>query len=155
MVCCERRACETDNLWREVSKMNSEYLYRLNRSDWKQKTADELLVDEPKEVDPDGIDQHTPGAKLDARKPFAGILADFGLALTAVAEVGTFGAKKYSRGGWQHVSDGYQRYSDAMWRHLLRSRYDDIDEDSGLDHDAQVAWNALARLELKIRERFE
>lgn len=102
------------------------------------------------EKDPYGIDRHSPGAKLDAEKPLAGVLLDFRLALAEVVQVGTFGARKYSRGGWQHVQDGYQRYTDAMLRHLLATG--EHDHDSGLLHDAQVAWNALARLELKLRE---
>ena len=45
------------------------------------------------ENDPTGRGAHEPGAKLDAGKPLAGVLSDFSLALIAVAEVGTFGAK--------------------------------------------------------------
>jgi hypothetical protein len=42
-----------------------------------------------------------------------------------------------------------------MMRHLLQEPYTVRDEDSGLLHAAQVAWNALARLELKLREKGE
>lgn len=70
------------------------------------------------EKDPNGINQHDPGAKLDDGKLLAGVLADFSLALKAVAAVGTFGAGKYSRGGWQSVDNGIVRYYDALWRHL-------------------------------------
>lgn len=105
------------------------------------------------ECDPHGLGTHTPGAKLDAGKPDASLLLDFGLALTAVARVGTFGANKYTRGGWQQVPDGINRYTAALLRHLFAGRYDPVDVDSGLEHDAQVAWNALARLELKLREQ--
>jgi len=104
------------------------------------------------EKDPHGIGQHDPGAKLDSGKILAGVLSDFSYALQAVAEVGTFGANKYSRGGWQSVPDGVTRYSDALWRHLLAERHESLDQDSGLLHAAHLAWNALSRLELKIRE---
>lgn len=104
-----------------------------------------------KDVDPNGLDQHAPGAKLDNGKPMAGLLQDFARALLAVAEVGTFGARKYVRGGWQHVEDGHNRYTDAMVRHFLAERQSERDEDSGLLHEAQTAWNALARLEIKLR----
>ena len=104
------------------------------------------------EKDPNGISQHAPGAKLDDGKLLAGILQQFSLALTAVLEVATFGAKKYSRGGWQHVPNGFERYSDAMMRHYLKETVEPVDEDSGLSHEAHLAWNALARLELKLRE---
>jgi len=105
------------------------------------------------EKDPNGLSPHDPGSKLDEGKPMASLLAMFGLALLEVSKVGTFGAKKYSRGGWEHVSNGFERYSDAMWRHLLKEHLESIDPDSGMLHAAQTAWNALARLELMLRER--
>lgn len=104
------------------------------------------------EVDPSGKGAHEAGAKLDAGKIYGSLLDDFSLALMAVAEVGTFGANKYSRGGWQSVPNGAQRYRDAMWRHLLKERHEGCDGDSGLMHIAHRAWNALAELELVLRE---
>jgi hypothetical protein len=101
------------------------------------------------EHDPYGVRAHEPGAKLDGGKVMAELLLDFSLALLAVGEVATFGAKKYSVGGWQHVQNGERRYTGALLRHLLSK--EEHDSDSGLLHDAQVAWNALARLELKLR----
>ena len=106
----------------------------------------------PENEDPHGIKQHEMGAKLDAHKIKAGVLGDFGRALEAVAQVGTFGITKYARGSWQHVPDGVERYSDALWRHLLQENKEHIDADSGLPHEFHVAWNALARLELLLRE---
>ena len=103
------------------------------------------------ETDPAGLDSRAPDAKFDTGKPLAGVLGDFGRALMAVAEVGTFGARKYSRGGWRHVEDGVVRYTDALWRHLLQENAEAQDPDSGLLHQAHVAWNALARLELMLR----
>lgn len=104
------------------------------------------------EKDPHGKKPNEAGAKLDAGKPMAGVIGDFGLALLAVAEIGTFGAKKYTRGGWQTVPDGATRYTDAMWRHLLKESREANDLDSGLSHAAHAAWNALARLELQLRK---
>lgn len=104
------------------------------------------------EEDPSGKDPHEPGAKLDAGKIKAGVLKNFGLALLKVAEVGTFGADKYTRGGWQEVENGQERYEDAKWRHLLKADQEPVDEESGIDHLAHEAWNALAVLELKLRE---
>lgn len=104
------------------------------------------------ERDPNGLDAHQPGAKLDQGKNRLGlVLLDFSNALKAVGEVGTFGANKYSSHGWLEVEGGVERYTDAMMRHLFAGT--EIDADSGLLHDAQVAWNSLARLELKLRER--
>lgn len=110
-------------------------------------------MNEPiKETDPTGRSASEPGAKLDAGKTYAALLADFSRALMAVAEVSTFGAKKYSRGGWQSVPDGITRYTDAKWRHLLAGAASAHDPESGLLHAAHEAWNALAVLELKLRE---
>ncbi|AUR97649.1 hypothetical protein NVP1243O_26 [Vibrio phage 1.243.O._10N.261.54.B5] len=112
------------------------------------------LIEEP-EQDPNGIDQHDNGAKLDAGKPMAGrLLGMFGGALMAVSEVGTFGAKKYTEGGWQHVEDGFKRYDDAGMRHFLkRGMGEEFDADSELPHLAHEAWNALAKLELYLRDK--
>lgn len=108
------------------------------------------------DVDPDGLDAHAPGAKLDAGKVQAGVLLDFSHALMAIAEVGTFGAERYSRGGWQSVRNGVQRYTDAQGRHQLKRGIEgEIDSDSGLMHRAHECWNALASLELYIREKEE
>lgn len=103
------------------------------------------------ENDPHGRAPHEPGAKLDAGKTQASLLLDFSLALTAVADVATYGAGKYTRGGWQEVPEGIARYSDAMWRHMLKERREFADKDSQLPHAAHLAWNALARLELMLR----
>lgn len=105
-----------------------------------------------KERDPHGKDPKKElGAKLDQGKPLAGVVGDFGLALLAISEVGTFGIKKYARGSWEKVPEGRQRYEDAMWRHLLKEKTELFDMDSGLLHEAHFAWCALARLELKLR----
>lgn len=103
--------------------------------------------------DPLGKDAKEPGAKLDAGKPMAGVIPDFGLALMAVAEVGTYGIKKYSRGGWLQVPDSIQRYGDAKWRHLLCGKTELFDAESGLPHEWHAVWNALAELELKLRKK--
>lgn len=104
------------------------------------------------ERDPNGLDQHKPGAKLDYGKPDTSLLLMFGKALVAVAEVGTFGAAKYTRGGWLDVEDGITRYTAALLRHVFAEDTEPMDADSGLYHDAHAAWNALARLELRLRE---
>ena len=106
-------------------------------------------------TDPNGIDQHAPGAKLDNGKPRHGlVLGAFSNALTEVAKVGTFGANKYSDNGWLSVPNGLARYTDAMLRHhFAEAGGEELDEDSGLRHAAHRAWNALAVLELALREK--
>lgn len=105
------------------------------------------------ESDPYGILPNNPGAKLDAGKPpvLRGVVQYFPHALMAVAEVSAHGASKYTWKGWESVPDGVDRYGDALVRHLVKESYEDLDPDSGLLHAAQVAWNALARLELLLR----
>lgn len=106
------------------------------------------------EADPHGKSQHEPGAKLDAGKPRAGlVLGGFARALLAVSEVGTVGAEKYSDDGWTHVPNGQARYTDAMLRHwLMEASGESRDHGTGLLHAAHFAWNALARLDLMLRE---
>lgn len=107
------------------------------------------------DFDPTGRQAGDPGAKLDGAKPRpALVLGGFSLALEAVTEVGTFGARKYCDNGWVSVPDGQNRYTDALLRHLLSEAAGErIDCDSSLWHDAHAAWNALARLELRLRGR--
>ena len=76
----------------------------------------------------------------------------FSRALMAVAGVTTFGAEKYAPDGWQHVPNGAERYADALERHLLLGSTERLDPESGLHHKAHAAWNALAVLELALRE---
>lgn len=103
--------------------------------------------------DPNGTPQHAPGAKLDGGKPQPRLVVQsMPRALSAVARVATYGAAKYSENGWLHVPNGVARYTDAMFRHALAEGIGPTDEESGLAHAAQVAWNALARLELMLRE---
>jgi hypothetical protein len=109
------------------------------------------------EIDPTGRPASAPGAKVDAGKVplYRGLFDYFPLALAAIAEVSQVGAEKYSWKGWQDVPDGRARYSDAMLRHLAAESFGLLDDGpggTGKRHDAQVAWNALARLELALRD---
>jgi len=105
------------------------------------------------EADPNGIDQHAPGAKLDSGKLRPSLILDsMSRAITGVVQVGTFGANKYSDGGWLEVPGGIQRYRDAQLRHeAKRAGGELLDPDSGLPHDFHIAWNVLAQVELKAR----
>lgn len=85
---------------------------------------------------------------------FRGALDYFPRALEQVAFVSAFGATKYAWKGWQDVSEGFERYSDALVRHLASEGKGEVaDQDSGLLHAAHAAWNALARLELILRKK--
>lgn len=102
----------------------------------------------------DAIDMRAPGAKADAGKVRPNLVfSGFPRALIRVAEVATFGANKYSDGGWAHVADGMERYTNAKQRHeLSHACGEHYDPESGMLHLAHAAWNALAILELYLRE---
>lgn len=104
------------------------------------------------EKDPAGLDAHTPGAKLDHGKPRPWLMfAGFSRALSAVADVTTTGAEKYTPHGWRFVVDGEERYMDAFGRHMLAlGSGERIDADTGALHKAQMIWNLLASLELEL-----
>ena len=97
----------------------------------------------------------TKGVKLDTGKNRMGLtVMGFARALEAVGEVSTFGAAKYIDNGWIAVPRGYERYTDALLRHLLaEGKGEALDAESELLHAAHAAWNALARLDLLLREQ--
>lgn len=106
-----------------------------------------------KETDPNGKSLNEPGAKADAGKLRPSlIIKDMANAILAVTKIATDGAIKYTRGGWIVVPEAEARYEDAHLRHMLkRFAGERIDPDSHSLHLAHEAWNALAKLELHIR----
>lgn len=119
------------------------------------KSVNGAIVVYPKqESDPTGAKPHQPGAKLDAGKLpiMQGVIQYFPRALQAVSGVSQAGAEKYTWDGWETVPDGINRYGNALGRHLLAETIEGpYDKDTGCLHAAQVAWNALAVLELTLR----
>jgi len=109
---------------------------------------------EQQKIQKENIEQHTPGAKADKGKVRMHLITGgMARAITEVAKVGTFGANKYSDGGWVFVPDGFNRYEDAQQRHAaLRHMNEEFDSESGLLHLSHEAWNALAKLDLYLRE---
>lgn len=108
------------------------------------------------ELDPHGIDPHSPGAKLDAGKPKVStyVLRYFPRAIMEVAKVSEYGASKYTPKGWEKVSNGVERYEDAEVRHILNEEIHEsvLDPETDILHAAHKAWNSLASLELLCRE---
>ena len=100
------------------------------------------------------IDPHQPGAKLDTGKIRPSLIIEgMARAVWAVSEVATFGAAKYTPDGWVLVPNGTERYADAGYRHTLkRAIGEPVDSESNLNHLAHEAWNALAKLDLYLRE---
>lgn len=70
-----------------------------------------------------------------------------------IVKVYTFGAGKYEENSWQNLPDGYRRYKAALLRHLVATDKGEVnDPESGLNHLAHVAWNAIAMLHFKMEE---
>lgn len=111
----------------------------------------------PEDKDPSGKTLKEPGTKGDLGKSpvTRGCLHYFPRALKAVAGLSCIGAEKYSWKGWETVPDGINRYGDAVGRHELaiEGDYSRRDPDTGVLEATAVAWNALARLELVLREK--
>ncbi len=113
--------------------------------------CDFCLEDQTTQIE--NIEQHRPGVKADKGKVRMHLITGgMARAITEVAKVGTFGANKYSDGGWVFVPDGFNRYEDAQQRHAaLRHMNEEFDSESGLLHLSHEAWNALAKLDLYLR----
>lgn len=111
------------------------------------------------EFDPNGKQPHELGAKLDhGKSPVRrGLLEYFPRACLEIANVSARGAKKYAWKGWESVVEGIERYGDAEVRHICKAAIEgEVDSDWENDsvlHAAEEAWNALARLELILRQR--
>lgn len=103
------------------------------------------------ECDPQfGEDLKQDGAKADMHKVDMTYLKYFPRSLRELCRVSETGAIKYIRGGWKTVSNGEERYQAAIGRHYLPEGDPVFDEDTQCYHLAQVAWNALAALELYL-----
>ena len=82
------------------------------------------------------------GVKLDGGKPMMNLI--YWPAVIGIAEVLTFGAKKYTADGWQTLPDRKNRYFAATMRHLLAYWSGErVDPESGLSHLDHVATNIM------------
>lgn len=94
--------------------------------------------------------------KMDVGKApvVCGFTSYFPRAINAVAMVSEYGARKYNDGNyktdWQTVPNGFNRYDDAVGRHLTKAALEPYDGESELAHLAHRAWNAMAALELAL-----
>jgi hypothetical protein len=105
--------------------------------------------------------------KLDTGKlpVMRGVFLRFPRAMQEIARVSAVGTAKYGVPiddmQYKNVEDGEGRYTDALGRHLLEQAIngnESIERGGNLPaegseplrHDAQVAWDALARLEIAL-----
>lgn len=69
-----------------------------------------------------------------------------------VVRVYTEGAKKYAPNSWQNLENGAERYRAALLRHMVEyMKGNDYDEETGLLHCAQIAWNGIAMLHFQMK----
>ena len=89
------------------------------------------------------------GTKFDDGKTQMGLLlGDCHASIKAIADVLSFGARKYAPRGWRAVAAS--RYLDAMYRHLNAWHAGEAnDPESGLPHLAHVATNVVFLMELE------
>lgn len=95
----------------------------------------------------------TGGIKHDHGKPRPDLIfSAMARALLEVSKVAAMGAAKYDDDNWLIVEDASKRYRDAKGRHLLLGAIESHDNESNITHLAHEAWNALAVLELHLRQ---
>ena len=95
----------------------------------------------------------TGGIKHDQGKPRPDLIfSAMARALLEVSKVAAMGAAKYDDDNWLIVEDASKRYRDAKGRHLLLGAIEPHDNESNITHLAHEAWNALAVLELHLRQ---
>jgi hypothetical protein len=105
------------------------------------------------------IDYTTAGKKENKGKPQLSLLfTQFPKALEAVAKCSEYGHLKYEDTdvdylNYQRVKGGSKSYADAGLRHRLYKK-GTTDIESQLPHAYHVCWNALAELELLIKENY-
>jgi hypothetical protein len=97
------------------------------------------------------------GVKLNKNKPQISLLfKQFPKALEAIAKCSEYGHEKYKETdsdylNFSRVEGGSNTYASAGLRHRLEQGND---LESGLPHQYHIAWNALAELELWIKENY-
>jgi hypothetical protein len=88
---------------------------------------------------------------------YQGLLAKFPRALAEIAKVSAYGAKKHQvslmSNNYLTVPDASTVYADAVGRHILAQALEGPvnHADGGMLHKAQLAWNALADLEVWLK----
>jgi len=110
------------------------------------------------EEDKEEAEEELKGVKTDSHKVDISVLfKQFPRALTAVAEASAYGHNKYRETdkdmlNFTRVENAESRYRGALMRHE-RDRYTDgyLDSESNLPHIYHKAWNALAELEMHLK----
>ncbi len=108
-----------------------------------RKPKDTVLTEERRYIDKTGTDEKP--------NPLRDVYHEFPLAMIEIAKVTAYGMEKHANRGWRTFKPSYGigYHTGKLGRHLLAEETDGPinKNDGGLLHAAQVAWNALARLE--------
>lgn len=102
-------------------------------------------------------DEQTLPKESSARKALpvtSGVIDYFPAALVEIAKVSKYGNDKHNPGEPLHWTRGKSNdHADAIGRHLIdRGK---IDPDTGVRHSAELAWRALALLQVELEEAGE
>ncbi len=95
-------------------------------------------------------------ARYSKPQPYLGVLARFPRAIMEIAKVSSYGAMKHQKQmgdmSYLDVPEAEVNYVEAEVRHLLHEAIHGPinDDDAGLIHKAQKAWEALADLEVYL-----
>lgn len=90
------------------------------------------------------------GIKYDKNKPrLYDFLYDFKDVILELSKIYEFGTNKYGRSNWKAVENGKERFENAMIRHLMSVGKD---EETNINHQSHVAYNALMRLYFILKE---
>ncbi len=82
----------------------------------------------------------------------SGVLDYFPAALAAIARLSKFGNDKHNPGESIHwARDKSTDHADCIVRHLMDRGI--VDPDTGLSHTVEIAWRALALLQMEEEER--
>lgn len=95
------------------------------------------------------------GVKYDSGKPKMSLIPPD--ALVEVGKVMTFGAEKYDENNWRKGIN-YERLLSAAERHIVKfgsHLWDDVDEESGVNHLAHAVVNLLMLLQFELEGRTE
>jgi hypothetical protein len=110
------------------------------------------------------MDKKCPCTDAQARKSSKGKVGGFHLlpwrAITMVAGIYEYGAKKYAANSWREVpvdqetgETPIERYFNAMMRHIIAWRRGEwLDPESGHAHLAHALWGVIALIELSMDE---
>lgn len=154
----ERLGCLTDNFGNVNHETPEGFIFKYFYKEPENNHPDYMVDEESKTVWEEGIPE---GEKFDSGKlPYFTVLfKQFPNALREVIRCSNSGHNKYIKTDldWQNfsrVTNAETRYKDASLRHMVEEGpVEDMEQYGGMTHEAAVVWNALADLEINLRNK--